>query len=139
MSAAADQFTAGTRVRVNHVAVSLVSGQVTGRVAVPEFTGTVVRYWRNGYFIVRDDVHGCTCAYPAAELAVIEPEWRERTFGAGDVVHWHGIAEFGEIAGPMSGAVVKALRGVDGTSYLIHRRLLSGETTTHVVHWCRLA
>lgn len=65
----AHTFVSGQQVRVNHVSVSVVNGHVTGRVAQPEFVGTVVNYWRNGYFIVREPQFGTTMAYAEQELS----------------------------------------------------------------------
>jgi hypothetical protein len=65
------QFEPGQQVRVNHVAVSIVNGEVTGRVLQPEFIGTIVGYWRNGHYIVREPEHGTTMAYPFVELSTV--------------------------------------------------------------------
>lgn len=64
-------FNPGQQVRVNHVFVSVVNGTVTGRVPAPEFIGTVVNYWRNDNYIVREPEFGTTMAYPASELAEV--------------------------------------------------------------------
>ena len=62
-------FNPGDEVIVRHVQVAVQNGRIVGRVKQPEFTGTVVNYWRNGYWIVREHRGGTTCAYPASELA----------------------------------------------------------------------
>ncbi|WP_158514615.1 hypothetical protein [Mycobacterium intracellulare] len=51
--------------------VEIVNGEVRGRVPQPEFVGTVVKYWRNGYFMVREPEYGTTKAYPVEEISTI--------------------------------------------------------------------
>jgi hypothetical protein len=63
MSTAATTFSAGDVVMVRHVDAG---------VPQPEYAGTIVRYWRNGAWIVREPAYGTTCAYPAGELTLAE-------------------------------------------------------------------
>jgi hypothetical protein len=49
-------FQPGQQVRVNHVVKEIVNGTVTGAVMQREFIGTIVNYWRNGDYIVREPV-----------------------------------------------------------------------------------
>lgn len=63
-------FESGQQVRVKPIAVSLVNGVVTGRVPQREFVGTVVKYFRNGDYLVCDDL-GCTQAYPEEEIEAL--------------------------------------------------------------------
>lgn len=65
------RFRPGQQVTVNHVTVEIVNGEVRGRVPQPEFVGTVVKYWRNGYFMVREPEYGTTKAYPVEEISTI--------------------------------------------------------------------
>jgi hypothetical protein len=36
----------------------------------PAWVGTIVSYWRNGCWIVREPAHGTTCAYDGHRLVV---------------------------------------------------------------------
>lgn len=65
-------FVRGQAVTVAHVAVEVVNGRVVGQCAQTPFTGTVVGYWRNGKWIVREDANGTTCAYQALEITTRE-------------------------------------------------------------------
>ena len=70
-------FKTGQQVRVNHTAVSIINGEVVGRVPQPEFIGTVIKYWRNGAYIVREPQFGTNMAYDVSELSEL-PEWRKQ-------------------------------------------------------------
>jgi len=37
----------------------------------PWYVGTVVSYWRNDCFKIREDQHGTTCCYHVSELELI--------------------------------------------------------------------
>lgn len=58
---------------------SLVPGQtvevhpVIDGVAQPIITGTVVTYFRNGYWTIREAAYGTTCAYQRQDILTTTP------------------------------------------------------------------
>ncbi|MEU6680850.1 hypothetical protein [Streptomyces sp. NPDC046925] len=65
-----ERHTAGERVIVRHVSWDSYNRVHTVNA---EFTGTVVRYARNGLYVVREPEHHTTCQYPVRELRPAPP------------------------------------------------------------------